>query len=67
MGATPIFADVEDATLLIDAQEVQRKITSRTKAIVAVDYAGQQCDYDALRAVAAIVRIPDLMRGRSAK
>ena len=31
----------------------ERKITPRTKAIVAVDYAGQPCDYEALRAIAA--------------
>jgi len=51
-GGTPVFADVEADTLLIDPAEVEKKITSKTKAIVAVDYAGQPCDYDALRAIA---------------
>lgn len=51
-GGTPVFADVDAATLLIDPSTVAAKITPRTKAIVAVDYAGQPCDYDALRAVA---------------
>lgn len=51
-GATPIFADVEPDTLLIDAASVAARITPRTKAIVAVDYAGQPADYDALRDVA---------------
>src|SRR5690606_28333255 len=47
-GGTPIFADVEPDTLLIDPHSVAAKITPRTKAIIAVDYAGQPCDYDAL-------------------
>ena len=51
-GGTPIFVDVEPDTLLLDANQVEAKITPRTKAIIAVDYAGQPCDYDALRAVA---------------
>ncbi|MGB0383326.1 MAG: UDP-4-amino-4,6-dideoxy-N-acetyl-beta-L-altrosamine transaminase [Ardenticatenaceae bacterium] len=51
-GGTPVFADVEPDTLLIDPNQVAAKITSRTKAIVAVDYAGQPCDYDALQAIA---------------
>jgi perosamine synthetase len=51
-GGTPVFADVEPDTLLIDPQQVEIKITPRTKAIIAVDYAGQPCDYDALGALA---------------
>jgi perosamine synthetase len=51
-GATPVFADVDPNTLLIDPLDVERKVTPRTRAIVAVDYAGQPCDYDALRAIA---------------
>ena len=51
-GGTPIFADVEPDTLLLDAQQVEARITPRTKAIVAVDYAGQPCDYDRLRPIA---------------
>lgn len=53
MGATPIFADVDPDTLLIDPVQVEAKITPRTKAIIAVDYAGHPCDYDRLRALAA--------------
>jgi perosamine synthetase len=48
-GATPVFADVEPDTLLIDPERVAALITPRTKAIVAVDYAGQPADYAALR------------------
>jgi perosamine synthetase len=49
-GATPVFADVEAETLLIDPASVAAHITPKTKAIVAVDYAGQPADYDALKA-----------------
>jgi perosamine synthetase len=52
-GGTPVFADVEAGTLLIDPQQVQEKVSSRTKAIIAVDYAGQPCDYDTLRSLAS--------------
>lgn len=51
-GATPVFADVEPETLLIDPEQVKRKITSRTRAVIAVDYAGQPCDYERLRGIA---------------
>jgi perosamine synthetase len=52
-GGTPVFADVEPDTLLIDPTSVEQKITPRTRAIVAVDYGGQPADYDALHALAA--------------
>jgi perosamine synthetase len=51
-GGTPVFADVEPESLLLGAQQVQARLTPRTRAIIAVDYAGQPCDYEALRAVA---------------
>ncbi|MDR3400886.1 MAG: UDP-4-amino-4,6-dideoxy-N-acetyl-beta-L-altrosamine transaminase [Chthoniobacter sp.] len=51
-GGTPVFADVDPETLLLDPAEVRRLITPRTRAIAAVDYAGQPCDYEALRAIA---------------
>lgn len=50
-GGRPVFADVDPETLLIDPEEVKKRITSRTKAVIAVDYAGQPCDYAALRAI----------------
>ena len=52
-GGTPVFADVKPDTLLVNPADVAAKVTARTKAIVAVDYAGQPCDYDALRDIAA--------------
>lgn len=51
-GGVPVFADVDHSTLLLDPAQVERLITPRTKAIVAVDYAGQPCDYQALREIA---------------
>lgn len=48
----PVFADVSPDTLLIDPEMVADKITARTKAIIAVDYAGHPCDYQALRQIA---------------
>lgn len=51
-GATPVFADVDPDTLLLDPGQVEANITPRTRAIIAVDYAGQACEYDLLRAVA---------------
>jgi perosamine synthetase len=50
-GGTPVFADVDAETLLLDPTQVEMKITPRTRAVIAVDYAGQACDYDVLRDV----------------
>ncbi len=51
-GGTPVFGDVDPDTLLIDVAKIEARITDKTKAIVSVDYAGQPCDYDALRVIA---------------
>lgn len=47
-GARPVFTDVDPDTLLVDPDAIEEKISHRTKAIIAVDYAGQPCDYDRL-------------------
>ena len=47
-NAKTVFADIEDEFGHIDPKEVERKITSKTKAIVAVDYSGNPADLDAL-------------------
>jgi perosamine synthetase len=44
-GGVPVFADVKPGSLLLDAARAEEKITSKTRAIVSVDYAGQPCDY----------------------
>ena len=51
-GGTPVFVDVDSNALLLDLDQVEDKVTPCTKAIIAVDYAGQPCEYDALRAIA---------------
>jgi len=51
-GGTPRFADVDPETLLIHPDEVTRLFSPRTRAILAVDYAGQPCAYDSLSGIA---------------
>jgi perosamine synthetase len=51
-NCVPIFADIDD-TYNIDPQDVEAKITSRTKAIMAVHLFGNPCDMDALRDIAS--------------
>lgn len=50
VGAKPVYADIGEAWL-IDAMEVERRITSRTKAIIPVSLYGQPADMDALNAM----------------
>ena len=47
-GATPVFADVSADTLNLDPNEVSKKTSSKTKAIIAVDYAGHPVALDEL-------------------
>ncbi len=47
-GATPVFADVSPDTLNLDPREVSKRVSARTKAIVAVDYAGHPAALDEL-------------------
>ena len=55
--AHPIFADVDMHTRNIDLKDVERKITARTKAIVAVHYAGRPVELDALKELAGCIPI----------
>ncbi|MBU1231482.1 MAG: UDP-4-amino-4-deoxy-L-arabinose aminotransferase [Proteobacteria bacterium] len=57
-GATPVFVDVDKDTLMISAMEVKQKITSRTRAIIPVHYAGAPVDLDPLRQLAVEYNIP---------
>jgi dTDP-4-amino-4,6-dideoxygalactose transaminase len=52
VGATPVFVDVEPATLNLDVNQVEARITDRTRAIIPVHMAGQPCRMDALMALA---------------
>jgi perosamine synthetase len=47
-GGTPVFADVDPHTLLLDPAKAAVRVTPRTRAIIGVDFAGQPCDYEAL-------------------
>ena len=51
-GGKPVFADIEEQTLNIDPREVEKKITSRTKAVAPVDFAGHPAEYDEIRKIA---------------
>jgi dTDP-4-amino-4,6-dideoxygalactose transaminase len=50
-GARPVFADVRPDTLCIDERHVERLVSPRTRAIVAVHYAGVACEMDALQSI----------------
>ena len=51
-GATPVLADCDPVTLNIDPEQVARKITKKTKAILPVHFAGRACDMNALGSLA---------------
>ena len=44
VGATPVFADIDPETGLIDPREIEKKITDKTRAVVPVHYAGLAAD-----------------------
>ncbi|HYK74003.1 MAG TPA: UDP-4-amino-4,6-dideoxy-N-acetyl-beta-L-altrosamine transaminase [Pseudoneobacillus sp.] len=51
-GGTPVFADIDTKTYNIDPVEIKRKITSKTKAIIPVDFTGQPVDMDKIMEIA---------------
>ncbi len=51
-GATPVFADVSPDTLNLDPKEVSKRVSARTKAVFAVDYAGHPAALDELEQLA---------------
>jgi len=51
-GARPVFIDIHPDTLNLDETQLERLITPRTKAIVAVHYAGVSCEMDAILEIA---------------
>ncbi|MGD0744378.1 MAG: DegT/DnrJ/EryC1/StrS family aminotransferase [Verrucomicrobiota bacterium] len=51
-GATPVLVDVEPDTFNMDPEQVRKKISSRTRAIMPVHFAGRACNMDALAAIA---------------
>lgn len=51
-SATPVFADINPDTMLLDIEKVREKITSKTKAIIPVHYGGELCNMDAFSELA---------------
>lgn len=58
LGARPVFADIDSRTYTLDPAAIEKKISPRTKAIIAVHLYGQPAEIDALQALAANHRIP---------
>ena len=52
LGATAVFTDVDKDTLCIDPDDIEHRITDKTKAIMVVHYCGYPCDMDAIMAIA---------------
>ncbi|QIA28187.1 DegT/DnrJ/EryC1/StrS family aminotransferase [Thermaerobacter sp. PB12/4term] len=52
VGAKPVFADIEEDTYNLDPQDVKRRITSRTRAILAVDVFGHPVEWDEILTLA---------------
>lgn len=68
--ATPVFADVCPDALHLDPEQVQRRISSKTRAILPVDYAGHPADLDPIREIAekrGLVVIEDACHALGAK
>ena len=51
-GATPVFCEVEKDTMNIDASKIEALITSKTKMILPIDYAGVSCEIDVIMEIA---------------
>jgi len=51
-GARPVFADIDPATFNLDPSEVRRRITPKTRAIIAVHHSGLPCDMESISAIA---------------
>jgi perosamine synthetase len=50
--ATPVFADIDPDTLCISANDVRKKITKKTKALIPVHYGGHPCNMEELNKIA---------------
>ena len=51
-GAKPVFADIDPLTYDIEPEQIKKKITNKTKAIIPVHYGGQPADMDSIREIA---------------
>ncbi|MDR3288944.1 MAG: DegT/DnrJ/EryC1/StrS family aminotransferase [Peptococcaceae bacterium] len=52
VGATPVFADIDPVTLNMDLEQLEKKVTPRTKAVIAVHIFGQMLDVERLMEIA---------------
>lgn len=69
-GARPVFAEITDNTMNIDPQDIEAKITNRTKAIFPVHYAGVGCEMDRIMDIARqynLFVVEDAAQGVNAK
>lgn len=65
-GATVVFCEVDPNTMLIDLEDLKKKITPKTRGIVAVDYAGYGVDYDQINLICSqynLICIEDAAQG----
>lgn len=63
VGAKPIFVDVDEETCNINTDLIEKKITKKTKAIVAVSLFGQMYDVDKMRKISKKYKIPVIEDG----
>jgi perosamine synthetase len=50
-GGVPVFADIEEDTFNVNPREIEKKITSKTKAVIAVDFTGQAVKVDEIKEI----------------
>jgi dTDP-4-amino-4,6-dideoxygalactose transaminase len=69
-NGTPVFADIKEDTLNIDPDEIRRRISPRTKALLPVDFAGHPADLDKIEKIAeekGLVMIEDASHAMGAE
>jgi dTDP-4-amino-4,6-dideoxygalactose transaminase len=69
-GGRPVFCEINDTTLTLDPEDLERRITPRTRAIIPVHYAGVAADMDAILEIAKgkeITVVEDAAQGVNAR
>lgn len=57
-GATPVYADIQKDSFLINPEDIERKISPKTKAIIVVSLYGLPCDMDKINSLSSTYNIP---------
>lgn len=57
-GATPVFVDLDPKTMNISPEEIEKNISSKTKAIIVMHYAGIACDMDKIMEISKKYKLP---------